>query len=969
MHPMVSFQTDGLIGPSVSFTILLAALALSAFILWRRYQSRRRLIERVAEMEALSNAGRAIVVAQLDVSALSELIAREAGKIIDNRTFQIGLFEDNRYHIIYWTIDNKQKQTDQPFDLSDRRGLVGWVRDNKRSILVRDFAKEMSSLPARPRYVSSSPPRSGVFVPLISGDKVLGIVAAQSAHANAFSEQDLGRLTILANQAAAAIANAQIYNQERQRAAHLELVSQIARQVSAINDLEDLLNQVVMLTRETFEFSSVNVLGIETNSGDAVMQASSIAGMEPGDLRIAPGDGLIGMAVASRSTTLSNDTLDDSRFIGDSISTQTRSEIVIPLLVDQELLGVLDVQSNEPGAFLSQEQAVLEVLAAQVAVAIHKARQYAVQREQAWVTTAQLQVAEAIGQSGDLDSLTETMVRLTPLLVGIDQCAILLWDREQEFYRGTAIFGFSAEESRNFQDVNLKIGDWTPLDAVHVGMERLATRQQVPWGAVTGRNNNESNAVNNLLLPLRAQGRMLGVMVVGNEDGNIGNLIRAREELLRHIANQSAQAIDSIQLQLAQQEEAWVNTALLQVAEAVNKLTDLNEILYTIVRLVPMLVGVKTSVILVLDEERKTYRAGPSYGLSEMGYGLLDSFEVDLTEFPLLETQDVERVGPDAAYYTFKLPPWMITILGSKTADIFPLFARGRPVGALLVGPSNSDRPFSGRRLNIVTGIAQQAAIAVVNDQLYKESAERTRMEQELDVARSIQASLIPDGAPQIEGASVASYWQAARQVSGDFYDFMPLSDNIWGIAIADVADKGVPAALFMALSRTILRTVAFNRRNPSEVLQRCNRLIYGDTTSDLFVTIFYSIWNPAAETLTFASAGHNPPVLVHNDGTTSTLNTDGIALGVLENVQIKQKSIQLLPGDVVVFYTDGVTEAMNEDYDEFGMNRLRLVSSSARKGKAADIVNAITSAVAEHAGGTPQFDDITLVVMKHEVE
>jgi sigma-B regulation protein RsbU (phosphoserine phosphatase) len=194
----------------------------------------------------------------------------------------------------------------------------------------------------------------------------------------------------------------------------------------------------------------------------------------------------------------------------------------------------------------------------------------------------------------------------------------------------------------------------------------------------------------------------------------------------------------------------------------------------------------------------------------------------------------------------------------------------------------------------------------------------------------------------------------------------MRLADGRWGIAIADVADKGVPAALFMALSRTILRTVAFNRQNPAEVLERANQLIYNDTTSDLFVTVFYAVWDPEERLMTFASGGHNPPILVRRNGQVSLLGADGIALGVIEDVTMEQRHVNLRRGDTVVFYTDGVTEAMNEDYDEFSVERLCLVANSARRGKASEIVSTITAAVRDHAGETPQFDDITLVVLKY---
>ncbi len=944
--------------PAMSLPILFVLLALSALILWRRYRSRRQLHERINELEALSSAGRAIVAAQLDLEALCRLIASEAAAIIDTHTIQIGLLSNNTYEVLYWTIDNQVQSTPMTFSLKGQTGLESWVRDNRKALLVTDFKKEKADLPYQPRYIGESAPRSAVYVPLMSGQHSIGMLAAESDRPGAFSKQDLGRLEILSNQAAAAIVNAQIYEQERSRSAQLELVGQIARQVNAISDLDDLLGEVVELTKRTFGFGSVNIFGFDKATGTAVMQASTIPNLGAGALRLEAGAGLVGSAVATRKTALSNDTSEDRRFFNNALSSDTRSEISIPLIVNEQILGALDVQSPIIGAFTPQEQQVLEALADQVAIAIHKAQQLALQREQSWVATAQLQVAEAIGRSSDVDSLAATLVRLTAMLTGAECCLFLLWEQDLEAYRALAEFGLSEQESQGQEPIY--IGQWRALDAVHVGMEVMRSDKRPPW---IDRSDWTGQYV---LVPLVTKGKTLAVMQLSGPGKGNKWPTPSQEELLYNIANQAALAIDSIQLQNAQQEEAWVNTALLQVAEAVNKLTDLNEILYTIVRMVPMLVGVKSCIVLIWDEEQQTYQAGPSHGLSEMGQGLLGSFEVDFSEFPLLERQDMERLGPDAAYYTFKLPNWMDTIMDSKTADVFPLYARARLVGALVVGPPANGRPLSGRRLNIVTGIAQQAAIAVVNDRLYKESAERNRMEQELQVARSIQASLIPARAPDMAGSDIAGYWQAAREVSGDFYDFMRLNNDRWGIAIADVADKGVPAALFMALSRTILRTVAFNRQDPAQVLQRTNQLIYNDSTSDLFVTVFYAVWDAKRGLLSFASGGHNPPMLIRHNGQASMLEADGIALGVLEDVSLEQGMMILDKGDVVVFYTDGVTEAINEDYDEFGLERLRIAASGARDGAAGDIVSAITTAVRDHAGETPQFDDITLVVLKY---
>ena len=724
---------------------------------------------------------------------------------------------------------------------------------------------------------------------------------------------------------------------------------------------------MVTLTCDTFGFASVNIFGIDPATKEAFNQASSLHELKPNTLRLAPGQGLIGTVINEHVTIFSNDTRKDHRFLGVEISIDTRSEIVIPLLIDHDLLGVFDVQSYQIGAFSKQDQRVLEALADQVAVAINKAGQFTAQRERAWIATAQLQAVQAIGQSDDIESLSKRIVRLLAMLVGAKGSVLMLWDGQSNVYQPIAQYGFRDPYLHESATISISQGEWPELDAAHVAREILVTsRQMIGVGQFADVSAADlENRFETWLLPLMVKEQIIGMLAASFQNGEIEFKPNVRREILSNVAVQTAQGIDALKLQQALQEEAWVNTALLQVAEAVNRLTDLDEILYTIVRLAPMLVGVKNSVVLIWDEERGRFRAGPSHGIGEMAYGTLESFEIDLKEFPLLEKQELERAGPDSAYYTLELPEWMSAVVGSSRAGVFPLRARGRLVGVLVVGPTKRGHPLSGRRLNIVTGIAQQAAIAVVNDHLYKESAERERMEQELSMAHTIQSSLLPAEDPKIAGCSVAGYWQAARQVSGDFYDFMPFADGRWGIAIADVADKGIPAALFMALSRTILRTVAYTRRSPADVLHRSNQIIYGDTTSDHFVTVFYAVWDPKELSLRYANGGHNPPILLKKDGTSRLLSGEGIALGVIEDVSYTEKTVKIEKGDTIVFYTDGITEAVNEDFDEFGLERLLQTVRSARRETPKTMISMITEAIADHAGSTSQFDDITLVVLK----
>ncbi|MCP5094657.1 MAG: SpoIIE family protein phosphatase [Chloroflexi bacterium] len=970
--------TDGQSWPSISFGILIFALVLSIYILWRRYQSRRLLIQRITELETLSEAGRTLVAAELDITALCELIAAESEKVIDNRTFQVGLFSGSLYKILFWQINHIKQETPCIFNLADNGGVVGWMQTSKQPLLVRDFLKEIDSLPARPRYISETPPRSAIFIPLISGERVIGIIAAQHSLPNRFTEEDLRRLMILANQAAAAIAHADLFAQERRRAAHLELVGQIARQLNNIQDLDELFKMVVTLTQNTFAFDPVSIFLVTPDSNQVALQASSNVQLSPLCLSLSVGDGLVGTAVSTQQTIISNNTSEDPRFLS-HIQQHTltdvshiRSEMAIPLIANKEVLGVLDVQSSEFGSFSKTDEQTLAALAAEIATAIEKARRLAQQRVQAWITTAQFQVAETISRNPQLDEMVTAVDRLLSILLGTPFSCIYLWQDDEQAYQLTC---FNKKGNGNINRTPpsiLKIGTWTTFDAAHVG-EIIRTTDQIP----TWLSHIQPSTIT--IVPMKSGSQLVGMLIVAEDQANETTLStqterykQLQQELLLNIATQTAQAIESGQLRMAQQEEAWVNTALLQVAEAVNSLIDLNEILATIVRLVPMLVGVESALILIWDEERQLFHAGPSYGISQMGRGLLETLEIDRDEFEQIIPGRMVNVMPQStpSPYSLRLPHWLREVFGTPSAHALPLNSQGRLVGMMVIGVNLPNGRFlSPRRLNILNGIAHQAATAVVNNQLYKESAERSRLEQELNVAREIQTSLIPPGNPAIPGCNVASFWQAARQVSGDFYDFVELSDDKWGIVIADVADKGIPAALFMALSRTIIRTIAYNRVDPASTLMRVNQIIDSETQTDLFVTVFYAVWDAKFNVLTYANAGHNPPLLFKKKGENQLLSTQGMALGVLPDVTIEQKFVQLDPGDTVIYYTDGVTEAMNEDYDEFGMQRLETTARNNHQRTAHDILEAITQRITAHAGDTPQFDDITLVIMKRDLD
>lgn len=927
----------------------LAAMAGVVLILRQRLQSRRELMRQVSELSLLAEAGRAIAEANLDVDELCELIYRRAGDIVNVTTFQIGLFDGDWYDIRLWIRDG-ERIAPQRFNLRDNSGLIGWARESRTPLLVRDFETEFEQLPARPRYLSDRPPRSGVFVPMVVREAAVGALSIQSYEPNAFDENHLRLLSIIGNQAAAAIANTHLLGQERWRAAQLQLLSEVGRQIASILDLDTLFHQTVQVVKTTFNYYFVAICVREEDTNRIIFEGATDETLHNQHLHV--GQGVIGYVVEHGQPLIVPDVAADPRYYPQATLSETRSELTVPLIFGDQVIGAIDVESDQPSAFNDEDLFVLGTLADQIAVAIHEARLYAAEREQAWISTALLQVAEATGQASSLEEVLDAVVRITPMLSGVECCGIMLAAGNSGTFNAQAAFGMD-DRADHFLSLELRPGDSWLLDEIHLTNKpimRPARDAADPVAQCFGPGDV-------LGLPLLAHGELSGVMWIGASADQ--PFSRRKAALVGGIANQAAMAIESAQLAVAQREEAWVSTALLQVAEALGSLTTLDEITSTIVRLTPLLVGVEVCVLFLSDATRSAYLVSQSFGLSPDVQAQLPSLRIPWDEWPLNEED------PAAARPT---PDRLIAALRLDSPIALPLRARGDVVGLLLVDRGADDLLLNRRRLNILSGIAGQTAVAIENVRLVTELASRQLLEKELDVAREIQTSFLPDRCPVVPGWQIAAYWQSARRVGGDFYDFMPLVNGNLGMTVADVADKGVPAALFMALCRTLVRATAMSGRTPSDALRRTNELILSDARSDLFVTVFYCVLDPRRATFTYSNAGHNPPVWLRaRSGRAYYLNLPGIALGVVPDIKLSEETIALSPGDVVALYTDGVTEALNAAEEEFGAQRLEQIIRENIHGSAQDIVAAIQQAVAEFVGNEAPFDDVTLVVVKRE--
>ncbi len=266
---------------------------------------------------------------------------------------------------------------------------------------------------------------------------------------------------------------------------------------------------------------------------------------------------------------------------------------------------------------------------------------------------------------------------------------------------------------------------------------------------------------------------------------------------------------------------------------------------------------------------------------------------------------------------------------------------------------------------SIIAALSVHAAVAVENARLYEEEKALLSMREEVRLAAKIQHDLLPKDFPHVHGYDIAGRSLAAHMVGGDSYDCIPITPRRLAICLGDVSGKGLPAALLMANVQATLRAQTTLDPSARECLARSNTLLFRSTSSDKFVTLFYSILDTETHQLQFTNAGHDPPILYATNGDIRRLKTGGIVLGIMEDYPFEQETVSLAPSDVLVIYSDGVAEAMNAQGEQFGENRLTSVIRNHHGKESTEIIELIVNAVNEHTAGHPQYDDMTLVVVK----
>jgi serine phosphatase RsbU (regulator of sigma subunit)/putative methionine-R-sulfoxide reductase with GAF domain len=779
LHAQTGFETM-----LQNWWIVFLAVLGAVVIFFLLYQRLRGLDDKhLNELSYLASISRAVAATPPEADELAEITFLETARLLETDFFQLGVFEGNTYRTLLWVLGGNRREN-LSFDLElEGEGIVGSVRRSGQPLLVSNFDEEPVPIPAEPIYPSEDRPSSGMFVPLLAEDLVIGLISVQSRRPHAFDARNLNLLTIIANCVAPAVSIIGIQSEVEKRTLQLVLIQEVSRRLISLQPLLERLTQVASLILQAFGYGSVLLYDVKDSTPSLAASATQLDFPETQEL-------LEKSSVVERSIedggTLIEQLDPDQDAEGDSQISRTIMELAIPLKVEDRVLGVLNIKT-EAGQGLPPEQiAILEMLAAQIGIAILEDRNFIQQQEEAWITTVLLEVARHAAQPGDAETALQAVLQLIILLAGTDWAVLLLPNE--------------------------------PGGALRVG-------------PVAG--------------------------------------------LRRYFQDQAASLLIS-----------------------------------------PSLLTIEPPYV------------------------------EDVSTFPVPLSEDLGK------------------LLESEDALALVLSDGEILLGVLLL----ENQSLSGRRLSLLAGIAHQISLRLENTRLIDEAATRRSFERELTMARNIQSSFLPKTLPTHPGWEVGATWGMAREVGGDFYDIIPLPEGSagprWGFVIADVADKGIPAALYMALCRTLVRTVAINRIDPGITLTRVNRLLFADTEADLFVSLFYAVWEPQTGQLTYANAGHNPPLLFMPGMRASLLTEHGMVLGVQEEENYTSFTKSIEPGQLLVLYTDGVTEATGAGSDFFGLHRLENLVLGMQDWDAQSVANLIAKRVSSFSGTTELSDDMTAVVL-----
>ncbi|HTC47129.1 MAG TPA: GAF domain-containing protein [Candidatus Aquilonibacter sp.] len=561
-----------------------------------------------------------------------------------------------------------------------------------------------------------------------------------------------------------------------------------------------------------------------------------------------------------------------------------------------------------------------------------------------------LEVSDVLATSLDLDTTLRRVAEIVRKVIDYEIFAILLINEKTQELRIRFQTGYPPEFAER---ARIKVGEGVTGQAAQLRQTMLVddvTKDPTYIAAIP-------NVRSELAVPLIAKNRVIGVIDLEARDPGYFNEEHSR--LLTLVASRIAGGIENAQLYTRTTRQARILVLLNEIARELSSILNVDELLNRVAELLRRLIDYQMFSILLLDtageklQHRFSLRFNENIHLKRevpLGRGIVGH---------AAETKEAILV-PDVK----KDPRYIEANPETRSELAVPLIYKDKVIGVLDLEHTRRGFFTDDHRRTMMT-LAAQVAIAIENARLYEEIArQERRLERDLALARELQMRLLPQTLPKVAHLELAAKFTPARAIGGDLYDFIPYSLSRLGIVIGDVSGKGAPAAIYAALVSGILRSHAPIEPGPSEMLRAVNLSLAERRIEAQFVSIIYAVWDDEHRTLIVANSGLPRPIHVHA-GKNHVIDTTGLPLGLFDDANYDEFRFKMKPGDMFVFFSDGILDARNRRGELFGRGRVeKLIEENANQSAAA-VVDILFNAVAEHSAGAEPFDDQTVVVIK----
>jgi phosphoserine phosphatase RsbU/P len=560
-----------------------------------------------------------------------------------------------------------------------------------------------------------------------------------------------------------------------------------------------------------------------------------------------------------------------------------------------------------------------------------------------------MRLANALNTTLDLQALLHRTADLVRAVIDYKIFAILLLNERTNDLRMRFQIGHTSEVER----LRIRVGQGVVGRAAE-------SREAILLEDVRGESNYISanpDVRSELAVPLIVKNRVIGVIDLQSEQ--VGYFQHEHMRLLELTASRVAQAIENARLYTRVARQAQTLAVLNEIAREVTSILDLDLLLERVGELLRRLIDYQMFSILLLDEREQVLEIRYSV---RFGHPILPAGSVPLDR-GLVGTAVRERrliyagdVRKDARYHMVNPE--------TRSEMAVPLLYKGRVIGVLDLEHVRVNYFHDDHQRTIVT-LASQIAVAIENAQLYQRvHQQEQRLEHDLDMAREVQLRLLPPKPPSMPHTEFATRFVPARTIGGDLYDFLRYDDECLGIAMGDVSGKAAPAALYAALISGIMRAATSQALSPAAMLKQLNDSLQERKLDAQYVTMVFAVWNDTKQTLQIANAGAVQPLLCRA-GQVETVQAEGFPLGMFHDVTYEEFTLSTRPGDAIIFFSDGIVDALNDKEEMFGDERLKAIVARELKNTADGIVEAIYKELAEFQGGVEHFDDETVIVLK----